>query len=108
MQLLIDIANNKFCGSDCDEDEMRILSAFSVSKKSTRAAYLTSGTQRGDPATKKGGDGVKNSEYLTSNTKKIYLLAAFVYKSAYLSILWLETSYLDWNRWIKLCYWWSL
>ena len=46
MQLSIDLANNKFGGSNCGENKTRILSALFMSKDPTRADYLTSGAKK--------------------------------------------------------------
>ena len=46
MQLLIDVTDNEFGKSNYGEDKARILSAFSMSKKSIGAGYLTSSTKK--------------------------------------------------------------
>ena len=45
-QSLIDVANDEFGESDYGKDEVRILSVYSASKKSTGAGFLTSGTKK--------------------------------------------------------------
>ena len=64
------MANDKFGRSDCGEDEIRILSIFSMSKKSTGAGYFNYNAKRGNQAAKRYGKGVKSSKYLTQTLKK--------------------------------------
>ena len=42
MQLLIDLADNKFGKNDCNKDKAKILSTFSAFNDPTKAGYLTS------------------------------------------------------------------
>ena len=74
MQLLINMADNDFGRSKRNEDEARILSAFSMFKKSTKVGYLTSGIKKCDQTAKRGGNGAKNTKYLISKAKKAFNL----------------------------------
>ena len=74
MQLLIEVESNEFGKSNCNENEARILSAFSASKKSTGVDYLTSSAKKGRQTAKKSGKDARRSKYLTTNTKKAFNL----------------------------------
>ena len=45
MQLLLNMADDEFAWGNSGEDETRILSVFSLSKKSTRAGFLIFGAK---------------------------------------------------------------
>ena len=68
----MDMPNNEFGKSNCGKDEARILIASSVSKKLTRAGYLSSGAKKDDQAIKRGGKSARGSEYLTPDAKKAF------------------------------------
>ena len=46
MQLLIDVADNRFGRAVCGKDEARILLVSSIFKKSTKVKFLTFGTKK--------------------------------------------------------------
>ena len=78
-QLLIDVPNNEFGESDCVEDKTRIVSASTISKKSTRVGYLTCGSKKGDKVIKKCKKGAKSFKYLTLDIKKTFNLMWHVF-----------------------------
>ena len=63
---------DKIVGSKSGGNEIKILSTFSVFKKSTKAGYLISSAKKGDQATQRGGKGAKGSKYLTPVAKKVF------------------------------------
>ena len=65
------MANDEFGKGNCDKDKIRILPAFSISKKSIEKGYLTFGTKTGNKATKKDDNNARSSEYLFLDAKKV-------------------------------------
>ena len=80
----MDMADDEFGGSDCSEDEAKILSIFSVSKKLTGGGYLIFNAKKDNYAAKKGGKGTKNSEYLTSDAKKAFNLLQHIFTQVFI------------------------
>ena len=62
--------NDEFAGGNYNKDKARILSASSMSKKSTGASYLTFNAKKSDEGGKRGGKDARGSKYLTLDTKK--------------------------------------
>ena len=97
MQPLTNIGDDGFGESDCVKDEVRILSIFSISKKSNKANYLTSGIKKGDQAVKRYGKGNKDSKYLTPDTKKVFNLLRHIFTQTAI----LHHFDLEWYIWIE-------